>query len=265
MISDLEILETKAVDSAINLDWEEAIKLNLQIVKLDHKNISAYLRLGYAYLQIGKILESKKYYRKALKIQPKNPVVFENLERIKILEEQKVKKTRRDKITLKPNIFIEISGKTKAVPLVNHGQKDILAKLLIGQEVILKIKKRRVEVRTYDDEYVGNLPDDLSRRLIIFLKAKSKYNAYIKETGLTRVVIFIKEEAKGRTVANNISFPHNIQKNVNTTSEEEKSDTDGEDADESEDNWEKLSGDLIEEEKEVIPGIQTDEPDEEEE
>jgi len=263
MINDLEILETKAVDAAINLDWKEAINLNLHIIKLDPKNISPYLRIGYAYLQSNKIIDSKKYYRKALKIQPKNTVVLENLERIKILEEKKSKKSKLEKIILNPSIFIEIPGKTKAVPLVNYGQKDILAKLLVGQEVSLKIKKRRVEIRTFADEYIGNLPDDLSRRLIVFLKAKSKYNAYVKETGLTRVVVFIKEEVKTKQMTNNISFPHNIQKNI-TTNEEEKLDSDNEGSDEPDDNWEKLAGEIVEEEKEVIAGIQTDEPEEEE-
>ncbi len=264
MINDLEILETKAVDSAINLDWKEAIKINLQIIKLDPKSMAAYLRIGYAYLQSNRIIDSKKYYRKALKIQPKNTVALENLERIKILEEKKDKGIRMGKIILKPNIFIEIQGKTKAVPLVNCGQKDILAKLLIGQEVFLKIKKRRVEIRSFADEYIGSLPDDLSRRLIYFLKAKSKYNAYIKETSLNRVVVFIREEVKSKQMNNNISFPHNIQKNIRLSVEGEKPDGVGEETDDPEENWEKLAEGVVEDEKEVIVGIQTDEPEEEE-
>lgn len=266
MISDLEILETKAVDSAINLDWQEAIRLNQQIIKLDPGNLSAYLRIGYAYLQSKKITEAKRYYRKALKIQPTNTVILENLERIKILEGKKtIRSHHQEKIILKPDIFLEIFGKTKAVSLVNYGQKDILAKLLVGQKVQLKVKKRRVEIRTFDDEYIGSLPDDLSRRLIAFIKAKCQYETYIKETSLNRVVVFIKELCKSKQMAGNFSFPLDIQKNITKNNEEQRLDGDKEENDVSDDNWEKIEGEVVEEEKEVITGIQTGEPEEEEE
>lgn len=265
MINDLEILETKAVDSAINLDWREAINLNQQIIKLEPENLSAYLRIGYAYLQSKKIAEAKKYYRKALKIQPTNTVILENLERIKILEGKKTSRSHLEKIILKPDIFLEIFGKTKAVSLVNYGQKDVLAKLLVGQKVLLKIKKRRVEIRTFVDEYIGSLPDDLSRRLIAFIKAKCQYETYIKETSLNRVVVFIKEFCKTKQMSGNFSFPHDIQKNITKNKEEHRLDGDKEENETSDDNWEKLEGEVVEEEKEVILGIQTEEPEEEEE
>lgn len=264
MISDLEILESRSVEAAITLHWEDAIELNKKIIKIDKENLSAYLRNGFAYLQLNNTEQAKKYYRKVLKIQPKNQVAIENLERIKILESKKDRKNGVEKINIKPNLYIEIPGKTKTVTLVNNGQKNVLAKLMVGQEVIIKIKKRKVEVRTQANEFIGNMPDDLSRRLIFFIKAKSKYLTYIKEASLTRVVVFIKEEMKGKTITNYISFPFNVQKSISRQQDDEKEES-SEDNEDVEDSWEKLTGEITEEEKESIIGIQTDDSDEEEE
>ena len=105
-------------------------------------------------------------------------------------------------------------GKTRTVSLVNLGQKQVLAKLSIGEKVELKIRKRRVEARTEKGEYIGALPDDLSKRLILFMNAGSKYVAYIKDASLKEIILFIKEISKGRKVARFISFPDDMRKNI---------------------------------------------------
>src|SRR3972149_8412960 len=192
-------LEKQAIDAAMSSNWEQAIKLNMEIVKKDHKNVDAYLRLGFANMQAGKIQTAKKYYKKALGLQPGNYSIIENLERIKILETKKINKVKN--VSLNPYIFLDIPGKTKTVTLVNCGQKAVLARLAIGQELSMLVKKRRVEVRTMEEEYIGCLPDDLSKRLTILIKAGSFFTCYVKETSLKQTMVFLKEEKKGRRVA----------------------------------------------------------------
>jgi len=267
-MDDLEILEQQAVDAAINLQWQDAVKLNLKIIESDKENMGAYLRLGFANLQLNNLKDSKKYYRRALKIQGKNTVALDNLEKIKILEAKGAKNHEFGTASFKPDLFIEIPGKTKTVFLVNHGQKDILAKLFVGQEVELKIKKRRVEARTKNHEYIGNLPDDLSKRLIFFIESESRYKTIIKEADLNHVAIFISEEKKGRKAGNNVSFPLVItQKTETELHGDEKSDDDVDDEDGSDDlnSLEALANEINTEEKETIVGIQTDESEEEDE
>ncbi len=210
----IDQLEQQAVDAAIHSSWEQAVKFNEEILELDKNNLPAHLRLGYSCLQLHNLADAKKYYSKALKFQPTNKVALENMERIKILEGKSTKKGKTFEGKLDPNMFLEVPGKTKSVTLVNLGQKNILARVNVGQEVILEVKKRKVEVRTTAQEYIGTLPDDLSRRLLLFLNAKSKYTVYIKEASLSRVIVFIKEEKKGKQVAPYLSFPSNIQSNI---------------------------------------------------
>lgn len=267
-MNEIEQLEEQAIDAAINLSWDDAVELNEKILKKDKNNYPAYLRLGFIYLQKHNYELAKKYYSKALKIQPKNTVAIQNLEKIEILEKSRKKRYqtgRRDKID--PELFIEVVGKTKKVGLVNIGQKDIIAGLSIGQKIDLKIKRRRVEIRTPDTNlYIGTLPDDVSKRLIYFIQAKSLYNTFIKEVTINSVTVFIKELKKGPTVKHYISFPlhnsgemkHMLNSNGN---DEEKGGNDHSiniDEDESDELWEKI---VEQHPKDEFIDIQTEEDD----
>ncbi len=240
-------LENAAIDAAIKLNWPEAIKLNEEIIKSDKKNVDAYLRLGFAYLQQGKVKAAKKFYKKALGLQPGNYTIISNLDRIKVLETKKMKKSTD--VNLNPYLFLDIPSKTKSVVLVNSGQKAILAKLTIGQELQLFPKKRRIEVRTNDKEYVGCLPDDISKRMTIFIKAGSVFKCYVKESTLKEITVFLKEEKKGRKVTKYASFPVNVQANLsNITLSTNKDDSEfGEDEEISEVDLDKLAESLSEE------------------
>ncbi len=227
----IDILEQQAIDAAVKSEWNKAIELNKQIITEDATSLGAFLRLGFAYMQIKEIKEAKNYYKKALELQPKNNIALEHLEKITILESKG--KASTSNANLDANLFLELPGKTKTVKLANLGQKDELAGLNIGQEIELKEKKRRLEVRTLDGEYIGCLPDDVSRRLMHFINEGSVYKTYIKETSLNDVAIFIREISKGAKVNQYPSFPSNPQMFMNDINNEGQED--GEDHDDDDD------------------------------
>jgi len=261
-MEEIDTLETQAIDAAIQANWARAIELNSKILDLDRKNTQALLRIAFSYLQIGDYARSKKEYHKALRLQPKSSVAHQYLEKIEILEQGKTKP--QTKTALDPHLFIESFGKTKMTSLTNLGQKQILASLSIGQQMQLKIKKRRVEIRTQSDEYVGTLADDISKRLILFIKAKSTYTAYIKDVNFTKVIIFIREDKKGRSVSHHISFPVNLQKNIEQIGDSHGEETPGEEEEDgSVNDWEKMVAEQTEE-KEDLLDIHPEDLDEEE-
>lgn len=265
-MEEIEILEIHAIDAAIKANWALAIELNTKILTLDKKNVQAMLRIAFSYLQIGNYEKSKKEYHKALRLQPKSAVAHQYLEKIEILEQGKSKP--QVTTNFDPHLFIESFGKTKTVALTNLGQKQILARLSIGQQMQLKIKKRRVEIRTNDDDYVGTLADDISKRLILFIKAKSTYTAFIKEVHFIKVVVFIREDKKGKSVSHHISFPVNLQKNIEQIGDPSQNPEETANIEEDEDNslndWEKMVTEQTEEKEELL-GIQPEDLDEEEE
>lgn len=235
----LSRLEEQAIDAAVSLQWEKAIEYNKQILEQEKHNTSALLRLGFAYLQSKHIEDSKNIYEQLLTIQPKHHIARENLERVKILLQKKKgtpdTDTSEQAEELDPNMFLEIPGKTKIVILVHLGQKDHIAGLSVGQRLELKNKKRKVEVRTRSGTFIGYIPDDLSKRLIYFLNEGSIYRTYVKEASLTRVVIFIKEEEKGKKVQHLFSFPQNLHTNIPQGTNAERTDSDEASEDEDED------------------------------
>lgn len=264
-MEELEILEMYAIDAAIKANWPLAIELNIKILNSDKKNVQAILRIAFSYLQIGNYEESKKQYHKALRLQPKSTVAHQYLEKIEVLEQGKSKP--QVTTNFDPHLFIESFGKTKTVLLTNLGQKQILARLSIGQQMQLKIKKRRVEIRTDADEYVGTLADDISKRLILFINAKSTYTAFIKEVHFTKVVVFIREDKKGKSVSHHISFPINLQKNIQQIgdpSQHSEEPAGDEDDDNSLNDWEKMVAEQTEEKEELL-GIHPEDLDEEDE
>lgn len=262
-MKDIFNLENQAINNAMNGQWSEAIAFNESIIKIDKKNIEAYLRLGFAYLQTNKIKKAKQYYTQALKIQPNNNFVKKNLERIKILESKKI--TYSNNIPVDPLLFVDIPGKTKTVSLANCGPKSVLAKLTVGQKVFLVNKKRRIEIRTENKEYAGCLPDDLSKRLAIFIKNGGVFSVYIKETTLKHTIVLIKEEKKGAKMTRFVAFPTNSNINLSrleNSSGEEINEDDTEEI--SLLDLEKLAENLNNEEKEYLP-FDADEKNEESE
>lgn len=263
-----ELLEQHAIDAAMNLAWKDAVAFNKQILKGDKLNLSAFLRLGFAYLQMNNLSDALKTYQKVLKIQSENQIALDNIERIKILDQKGQKNEIRRAQKFDPNLFLEVPGKTKSSTLVNLGQKNILAKLTIGDEIIIKSKKRKAEIRTTENEYLGSLPDDLSKRLYLFIKGESEYSCYIKEVSLNKVIVFIKELKKGKKLQRYSSFPKNIQSNmarVNETDDPTKDHhEDGEDEIDhlSESEIDRLAESLVNEDKDYFFIERTEEEEE---
>ncbi len=263
-MKDIFQLEKQAIDNAVSGQWKEAINFNEAIIKIDKKNVETYLRLGFAYLQTNKIKKAKECYLKALKLQPNNNFIKKNLEKIKILESKKL--TYLKTSSLDPLLFIDIPGKTKTVSLVNCGPKSVLAKLTVGQRVFLNSKKRRIEIRTEDKEYAGCLPDDLSKRLAIFIKNGCLFSVYVKETSLKNTVVLLKEEKKGGRMLRFVTFPTNSDVNLSRLEGSSGEDTSEEDTEEiSLLDLEKLAEKLNSEEKDYLPFDPEEKADESEE
>ncbi len=202
-------LEKKAIEAALGSRWADALKINQEIHSIESRNIPALLRGGFAAFQLKKFDIAHDLYKKVLKHQPQSIIALEYLEKIAINKETTPVHQIKH-IQLDPDLFVELPGKTKAVLLNQLGQRNILAKLIVGEKVSLIIRKRHVEVRNENDEYIGILPDDVGVRLIYFIEHESVYNAYIREANLSRVSIFIREQSKGKKVERMASFPLDI-------------------------------------------------------
>lgn len=190
------VLNQYAIEAALNSDWKTAVDLNLQILKEDPKCIDALNRLGFAYINLGKIARAKSCFSKVLKVDHYNPIALKNLKKIKNVSGKSSSGCNK----ISPKVFLEESGLTKIVSLVHLADKSVLISLQCGQPVIFITKKNRIEIRSEDNIYLGALPDDLSFRLKKLLKLGNTYCAFIKEVEDQALLIIIRETKRGKRV-----------------------------------------------------------------
>lgn len=198
-----DTLAQKAISKALNGSWKEAVEINLQILKINSKDVASLNRLSRAYTELGEIKKAKIIAQKVIKIDPINKIAMKTLDKIKDLKDG-------EKITSGPSsatVFIEEPGKTKIIPLIHLGDPTVIAKLDAGDEVKIDDHCHRVQVSTTENEYIGKIPDDISLRIKQLTKLGNKFQAIIKSSDQKEVKVLIKETFQGKMAKNIISFP----------------------------------------------------------
>jgi tetratricopeptide (TPR) repeat protein len=182
----------KAIDSALRGDWDEAIKINSEILKIESEDVDALNRLARAYYEKGNLAKAKKTLLDVLEIDPLNKIACNSLERYKQIKS-------KGSQNVGDIDFIEVPGKTKLALLINLGSEKTYSVLNSGDEVLLVPHSHKVSVTTLKGAYIGRLADDLSARMRPLLKAGNKYKTIVKSVNKNCVKIFIKGDS--------ISFP----------------------------------------------------------
>jgi tetratricopeptide (TPR) repeat protein len=196
-------LAQKAVSCALDGKWDEAVKVNKQILKHDPEDVDALNRLARAWAELGHLSKAKKIAQKVLKIDSFNTIAAKSLKKWKGLKKGEVKTTKPSSA----NAFLEEPGKTKIVTLVHLGdQKKVLAKLNAGDEVKLKPHAHRISIVTKERGYIGRLPDDLSSRLRKFIQRGNEYQVLIKSSSPQEIKVFIRETKRAKTLTKTPSF-----------------------------------------------------------
>jgi len=202
----MDDLTALAVKNSLSGNWDEAIKLNEQIIKSDSVNIAALCRLGKAYLELGKVKESLSSYQKVLKLDPINQIAIKNLEKLKSLPTQRIK-TNHTSETNHLLSFIEEPGRTRTISLVKLAPPQLLTQLDPGQQVYLTPRQHSISITLYDGTTIGKLPDDVAARLIPMIKSGNSYTALIRSISPTSAKILIREEKRSKRFQNIPTFP----------------------------------------------------------
>lgn len=199
--------EELAIRAAINQNWEKAIEINKKIIKENKKNIVALNRLAHAYYQTGEVKKANETYKQVLEIDNFNPIANKNIKRLNKAKRIKPNnKKRSNNFYNSGSMFLEEPGKTKLVSLVRLAQPSILAQTNPAQPVILEPKKRTISIIDENETYLGTIPEDLSLKLIKFIKGGNQYQAFVKNVDHQKLEIFIKETIRGKKFTNDPSF-----------------------------------------------------------
>lgn len=181
----MQNLTNKAIEAALNFDWELALDYNLAIINDDPDNLQGLNRLAKCYMELGQKDQARAIYKKVLELDKYNSIAIKNL---KLLP-----KKNGLSITFAEEDFIESPGCTKTVYLIKLAGNDVISSLNSKQILHLKPKTRLVSINTESDIYIGSLPDDLSFKIISLIKKGYKYQACVKSVANNTLSVFLRE------------------------------------------------------------------------
>lgn len=227
--------KNQAIDIALKGDWVKALEINKILLEENPNDVEALNRIGLAYTVLGKHDKAKKAYQKVLEIDSLNSIALKNIKKFS----KNSKKAVVDIDFRVNNIFLEETGKTKIVDLINLAQSEVLTTLRTGQSVELIIKRLKVFVTHKDKKYIGVLPDDIGKRLIKFIKGGNKYEAFIRSASHNSTTVFIRELKRALRFKDHpsflITFEKPLLKKFKHKKEAEKDTSEDEDSNQEED------------------------------
>lgn len=204
-------LNRLAVSAALNCEWNLALDLNKQIIKLEPENVDCLNRLTKAYLELGKLTLAKKVCEEALKLDPYNTISQKNLKKITSFKKNGLKNHLNGELNnqstpLSVDLFLEEPGTTKTVSLIKVAEPQKLLTLSAGQLVSLIIKNKGVFVTDSNNQYLGVLPDDIGFHLRKLIQGGNKYIAVIKSIKPNGLTILLREVFRSKKFKNQASF-----------------------------------------------------------
>src|SRR3990167_266549 len=195
--AELDPRNEKAIAAALAAKWEEAVKLNLEILKDFPDNTDALNRAGRAYSEIGNINKAKSSFQKVLDLDPYNSIATNNLKRLSSLSSADAKKTSGAAVN--PDIFLEEPGKTKVIELEDLAMNTLVATLRTGDPVKLSTTKADVSIISQAGKRIGKLPAVWGKQISEATRAGSEFSAVVKAVTINKepqVSILIREEKR---------------------------------------------------------------------
>ncbi|PIU68945.1 hypothetical protein COS81_02040 [candidate division WWE3 bacterium CG06_land_8_20_14_3_00_42_16] len=197
----VEDLEKRAIQAALENNWDQAVVFNQQILTLNPRDINALNRLATAYSRKGQIKKAQKTYRLVLKIDPYNTIAHKNLKNCisKNLAQNSYP-------PIDPNLFLEEPGKTKTL-FLDQANADVLANLNVGDAILLHQNRGSLILLSKNNQIVGTFDKNFSQYLGKLMRMGNKYRAYIMSLENNKPKIFIREIKKDPQLKDITSFP----------------------------------------------------------
>jgi len=182
-------LAQKAVSLALGGEWKKALEVNLTILKENPDDIDSLNRLARCYAETGDAKMAIETTQKVLNLDPVNPIAQRCILKWKSAKHEE----NHQSTAVSPEAFLEESGKTKMVTLLNPGDQSVLVNLDSGDEVMLTAHSHKVSVVDTGGKYVGCLSDDLAARIRNLLKKGNKYQVLVTSVDTKDVSVLIRE------------------------------------------------------------------------
>ena len=194
-----------AITLAMEGRWREAVAANKEIIESFPNDVDAYNRLGKAYMELGEYSLAKEAYAKAIELDSYNIIAQKNLRRLSYLGEAAAT-PEADSAKAKPEHFIEETGKAGVVSLYHLAPREVLAKIVAGDRVYLKVNETSLVVENSRGQYLGLVEPRHAQRLIKLMEGGNQYAAAIVSSAEDRVSVIIREVYQDPSQAGQLSF-----------------------------------------------------------
>jgi putative phosphoribosyl transferase len=108
---------------------------------------------------------------------------------------------------LRPDFFIEESGKTATTVLETGDARETSARLRAGDRVLLSIEDRQLGAKNPRGVKVGMVEPRLAARLVRLIKRGNSYEAGVLSTARGKVTVLIREASQAPGLVGTPSFP----------------------------------------------------------
>jgi len=200
------LLTNQAIALAMQGRWREAAVANQAILESFPADVEARNRLGRAYVELGAYSSAREAYGKTLEFDPYNTIAERNLRRLSHLGEAVVN-SEEDTEKVEPQQFIEETGKSGVVALHRLAPPEMLARMVAGDRVYLKIEGSSLAAQNGRGEYLGLVEPRHGQRLAKLMGGGNKYTANIVSSTEERVAVIIREVYQHPTQMGLLSFP----------------------------------------------------------
>ncbi|MCD6452863.1 MAG: tetratricopeptide repeat protein [Dehalococcoidales bacterium] len=185
--------------------WRAAVAVNQSLVEGFPTDVSAYNRLGRAYMELGEFAHAEEAYRQALEVDPYNTIARKNLDRLAHLKDTMTAPGGDSRLV--PQHFIEETGKTGVVELDHLAPPEVVAKMVAGDRVCLKTEGAALIVENGRGEYLGRVDPRYGQRLARLIKGGNQYTAVVVSSTEAAMTIIIREVYQSPGQRGQRSFP----------------------------------------------------------
>ena len=196
----------QAIALAMQGRWREAVAVNQSVIQSFSNDVEAYNRLGKAHMELGEYSQAREAYSRAMELDRYNAIARKNLQRLSHLGEAAVGlEGGSDKA--EPQHFIEEIGKAGAVNLYSLAPLEILARVVAGDSVYLRIDGHSLVVENSRGEYLGQVEPKHGQRLIRLMEGGNEYKAAVVSSTEDAISVIIREVYQDPGQAGRLSFP----------------------------------------------------------
>jgi tetratricopeptide (TPR) repeat protein len=179
----VQALAKKAINAALDQEWEKAVEINEEILEKSPDNKDAKTRLGRAYLKTKDYTKAKKIFKEILDADPINKIAQKNY---KLASEKKDDVTAGREMGKATKAYIKEPGTSIQVEVVIE-DKRMLKSIELGQSLDTRCNKKTLNlVNPATKKSVGSISDGI---------CDAAYKAKVDGKDIKAKVIKIKEES----------------------------------------------------------------------